>query len=189
MSHERREKILLVRLVLRSDCARSCYGGVLDGVVQLVDLAGESVVVVEGEGERFHFGPRLDADVQLWGKSGARSVKSDAMRNGNASKHSATHVGNFESGAGVARRHAVAALAGVLDQLDAVVPHLVGQFVHVLGEPEPVLHLRLEVARLQVFKRVKNRCSTIFIVKDPRGALSSTKRSPSIKSRAVRIRT
>lgn len=44
---------------------RYTYGGVLHRAVQLVHLVRQAVVVVEGERQGLHLGPRFDAHAQL----------------------------------------------------------------------------------------------------------------------------
>lgn len=74
------------------------------------------------------------------------------------------YVVDGEAGAGFDGSHARSSLAGVLDQADGLLPHVIGQTVQVLAESQSVLEVGLKVARLLIAEPKKESCREAHIL-------------------------
>lgn len=81
------------------------------------------------------------------------------------------YVVDGEAGAGFDGSHARSSLAGVLDQADGLLPHVIGQTVQVLAESQSVLEVGLKVARLLIAEPKKESCREAHILLFPIGII------------------
>lgn len=95
-------------------------GGILGRTVQLVDFDGQRLVMIKSQCQGFYFCPWLDTIVQVF---------------------------DGKAVAGIDGSHARSSFSSILDQTNGMLPHGIGQTVHVLAESQTVLEVRLKVAR------------------------------------------